>query len=103
MPRHRLAPLPAGMDNDSLLRLLAEAFGKMRGWDASQGDISEQQLEQWLQQLLQLVNQSESEVQPGSGTVPALHGILKQQHEWLRLGQVYNALVYLREKHHRLG
>jgi hypothetical protein len=90
------------MDNDSLLRLLAEAFGKMKGWDASQGDATEEQLEAWLQQLLQLVTQTESESGANSGTVATLHGILKQQHEWLRLGQVYNALVYLRENYKSL-
>jgi hypothetical protein len=90
------------MDNDSLLRLLAEAFGKMRGWDGSEGDATEAQLEQWLQQLLQLVTQTESEMGANSGTVLALHSTLKQQHQWLRLGQVYNALVYLRENYKSL-
>jgi hypothetical protein len=88
------------MDNNRLLRLLAEAFGKIKGWDAREGDATEAQLEAWLQQLLDIISQRDAEMGANSGTVVALHKNLKEQHQWLRLGQVYNALVYLREKQH---
>jgi hypothetical protein len=38
----------------------------------------------------------------GSGTVSALHGSngsLKEQHAWLRLGDVYSALLCMRQRH----
>ncbi len=89
---------PTGIDNEQLLRMLGEAYGQMMqesDKETSQ-DMTDAEVEAWLQQLLQLYDS-----QQGSGTVSALHGSLKEQHSWLRLGDVYSALLYLKSKSKR--
>ncbi len=88
---------PTGINNDALLRMLGEAFGEMmQGADDGSGGsraMTDEEVELWLQQLLQLYDTQ----QAGSGsTVSALHGSLKKKHSWLRLGDVYSALLYLK-------
>lgn len=48
----------------------------------------------WSEQLLAMTQQS-------SDTVLALHSTLRAEHGWVKMGDVYNALVYLRDKHSR--
>jgi hypothetical protein len=94
-------PRPAGIDQDALLRLLAEAYGQFMlcggaaGLGGPAGSASDEQLEEWLRQLLEL-----SRRERGS-TVLALYKALRAQHAWLRLGDVYSALVALRERRGR--
>ncbi len=86
-------PRPADVDQDELLRLLAEAYGQMmlaRGGE--QGDAqSEANPEGWLRQLRELALSGDGD------TVLALFGALRAQHSWARLRDVYSALVRLRE------
>lgn len=87
---------PTGMNDDELLRMLGEAFGQMMLQSDGSGAgrvMTDAEVEAWLQQLLQLYDS-----QQGSGTVSALHGSLKQKHSWLRLGDVYSALLYLKDR-----
>jgi hypothetical protein len=93
---------PAAINNEALLRLLAEAYGHMMAdavaadapsRDAASAAMSEDDVERWLKQLLAL------SVHPGSNTVAALHRSLRDDHSWLRLSDVYSALLYLRQKY----
>jgi hypothetical protein len=79
------------VSSEEVLMLLVEAFGRLKGCNVRQGQISEEQLQSWLGQLLQLTASGEND------TVLALHGALKQEHSWLSLGDVFSALVYLRD------
>jgi hypothetical protein len=78
-----------------MLRLLAEAYGQMMLRSAGRhgGVQSEEELEGWLQQLRELALGGDGD------TVLALFSALKAQHSWVRLGDVYSALVYLRDGH----
>jgi hypothetical protein len=82
---------PQDMSHESMLMLLVEALGKMKGIDVGCGQLSEEQLQGWLRQLLDLTASGEND------TVKALYGSLKQEHSWVSLGSVFSALVYLRE------
>jgi hypothetical protein len=88
---------PAAINNEALLRLLAEAYGRMMasnaGGSSPAAAMSDEEIEQWLKQLLAL------SVQAGSNTVVALHHSLRDDHSWLRLSDVYSALLYLRHKY----
>lgn len=84
------------MGQDDLLRLLAEAFSTMvKGGEEGEDDgLSDAQVEVWLRQLLQLTRSEE-----GNSTVLELHKALKERHQWLKMGDVYNALVALRDRY----
>ncbi len=84
---------PTRLTQDHMLRLLAEAYGKMvlSPADHANVELTDAQLEVWLKQLLGLTRRK-------SDTVLALYGALKKQHPWMKLGDVYSALVYLRDK-----
>jgi hypothetical protein len=84
---------PTRLTQDHMLRLLAEAYGKMvlSPADHANVELTDAQLEVWLKQLLRLTRRK-------SDTVLALYGALKKQHPWMKLGDVYSALVYLRDK-----
>jgi hypothetical protein len=82
---------PQDVSHESMLMLLVEALGKMKGIDVGLGQLSEEQLQGWLRQLLDLTATGEND------TVKALYSSLKQEHSWVSLGSVFNALVYLRE------
>jgi hypothetical protein len=99
-------PRPPGMDQDALLRLLAEAYGQMMlgrsgkrsGQEGGVQEASctpeeEEELDGWLRQLRELAQSGDSD------TVLALYSALKARHAWARLGDVYSALVHLRERH----
>jgi hypothetical protein len=91
---------PIGIDHEQLLRMLGEAFGHMMLRSRNDGSadraMTDEEVEAWLQQLLRLYDS-----QQGSATVSALYGSLKQQHGWLRLGDVYSALLYLKSRSKR--
>jgi hypothetical protein len=101
-PQPRPVPRPQNIGQDDLLRLLAEAFSAMmlrsigqEGDDgACQGRLSDAEVEVWLRQLLTL-----SRGEQGSSTVLELHAALVAQHSWLKLGDVYSALVALRARY----
>jgi hypothetical protein len=85
---------PPGMDQDRLLRLLAEAYGQMmfaRG--GPRGQHSEEELDDWLRQLREVALRGDGD------TVLALFSALRAQHPWVRLSDVYSALVQLRGMH----
>ncbi len=84
---------PTRLTQDHMLRLLAEAYGKMvlSPADHANVELTDAQLEVWLKQLVRLTRRK-------SDTVLALYGALKKQHPWMKLGDVYSALVYLRDK-----
>jgi hypothetical protein len=84
---------PAAINNEALLRLLAGAYAQMMAEDGSGAAMSDDEVERWLRQLLAL------SAQPGSDTVVALHRSLREDHSWLRLSDVYSALLYLRQKY----
>ncbi len=88
---------PAGLDQDALLRLLAETYGRMMLSSSGRGEgpVQEEQLDGWLQQLRDLVLSGDSD------TVLALYTALKAQHSWAQLGDVYSALVGLRDRYSR--
>jgi hypothetical protein len=93
-----LRPLrPAGMGQEALLRLLAQAYGEMlmgQGGRLQQGQQlggSKQELEVWLRQLRELALNGDSD------TVLALYSAMKERHAWVRLRDVYSALVHLRD------
>jgi hypothetical protein len=97
-PKKRLgAPRrPPGVDQDGMLRLLAEAYGQMMlGHGARRGGDSEEELDEWLRRLRELALSGDGD------TVLALFNALRAQHSWARLGDVYSALVRLREMHMR--
>ena len=77
-----------------MLRLLAEAYGQMvlSPSDNAAVELTDAQLEVWLMQLLGLMQHGQRD------TVLALHDALKRQHAWMKLGDVYSALVYLRDE-----
>jgi hypothetical protein len=90
---------PRALRQDDLLRLLAEAFSAMMlrssGQESSgEGRLSDAEVEVWLRQLLTL-----SRSEQGSSTVLELHGALRERHAWLKLGDVYSALVALRDRY----
>ena len=89
-------PRPPGMNQDALLRLLAEAYGQMMLQRSGRhgGVQSEEELEGWLRQLRELALSGDGD------TVLALFSALRAQHSWARLRDVYSALVRLRESHH---
>jgi hypothetical protein len=60
----------------------------------SQAGLSDAEVEVWLKQLLAL-----SRSEQGNSTVLELHAALVAQHSWLRLSDVYSALVALRERY----
>jgi hypothetical protein len=88
-------PRPAGANHDSLLRLLAEAYGQMMLSKSGRqgGTMQEEELEGWLRQLRALA------VSGDGDTVLALYQTMKAQHSWVRMRDVYSALVSLRESH----
>jgi hypothetical protein len=87
--------------NEALLRLLAEAYGRMvEAGGAAEASgataaaaMTDEEIESWLRRLLEL------SAQPGSNTVAALHSSMRSAHYWLRLSDVYSALLYLRQKY----
>ena len=85
---------PAGIDDDALLRLLAEAYGytlmSSSGRTGAQGLEAANQ-DEWLRRLQQLAMSATSD------TVLALYSALRARHDWARLSDVYSALVRLRE------
>ncbi len=85
------ASRPVAINNEALLRLLAEAYAQMMA--GSGAAMSDDDVERWLRQLLTL------SAQPGSDTVVALHRSLRADHSWLRLSDVYSVLLYLRQKY----
>ena len=82
---------PQDMSHEGMLMLLIEALGRMKGIDVGRGQLSEEQLQGWLRQLLDLTASGEND------TVKALYGSLKQEHSWVSLGSIFSALVYLRD------
>jgi hypothetical protein len=88
-------PRPPGVDRNSLLRLLAEAYGQMMLSKSGRqgGTMQEEELEGWLRQLRALA------VSGDGDTVLALYKALEAQHSWVRMRDVYSALVSLRESH----
>jgi hypothetical protein len=88
-------PRPPGVDHNSLLRLLAEAYGQMVLSKSGRqgGTMQEEELEGWLRQLRALA------VSGDGDTVHALYQAIKAQHSWVRMRDVYSALVSLRESH----
>jgi hypothetical protein len=86
---------PPRVDQDALLRLLAEAYGQMMlarsGRHAAAP--SEEEHAGWLRQLRELALSGDGD------TVLALFRALRAQHSWARLSDVYSALVRLRESH----
>ncbi len=80
---------------DTLLRLLAEAYGQMMLARSGRqgGALTEEELEGWLRQLRELALSGDGD------TVLALFSALRAQHSWARLRDVYSALVRLRESH----
>ncbi len=89
---------PPRLTQDQMLRLMAEAYGQMvlSPADHAAVELTDAQLEVWLRQLLRLTRSKRD-------TVLALHGALKRQHPWMKLGDVYSALVYLRDELLRRG
>ncbi len=87
----RVAVRPPGVDREALLMLLAEAYGQLMGRQGQQGSPQEE-LERWLQQLRELVQSGDS------ATVLVLYNALKAQHGWVRMRDVFSALVHLRER-----
>jgi urease accessory protein UreF len=83
------------MDQDGLLRLLAEAYGQMMlARSGRRGEVlSEEELGGWLRQLRELALSGDGD------TVLALFSALRAQHSWARLRDVYSALVQLRGSH----
>jgi hypothetical protein len=85
---------PAKLDNDAVLRLLGEAYRQLIGGGPSTaGELSDEQMDQWMQQLLEWTSSGKGD------TVVMLYEQIQQQQSWIKLGDVYNALVYLREKY----
>ena len=85
---------PPNLTQGQMLRLLAEAYGQMvlSPADNAAVELTDAQLEVWLAQLLGLMQHGKRD------TVLALHDALKRQHAWVKLGDVYSALVYLRDE-----
>jgi hypothetical protein len=65
--------------------------------DIGSGQLSEEQLQGWLAQLMVLTASGEN------NTVQALYQVLKREHSWVGLGDVFSALVYLRETYRELA
>ncbi len=85
---------PAGIDDDALLRLLAEAYGyTLMSSSARRGAqaLEAADHDEWLRRLRQLAMSATSD------TVLALYNALRARHDWARLSDVYSALVRLRE------
>lgn len=91
---------PASGHDEAMLRLLAEAFRgmmlKAAHADAPAG-MTPEQLDAWLHRLWDFCNSSDRD--RGAATVTALHAAVRQEYSWVRLGDIYSALVYLRDKY----
>jgi hypothetical protein len=80
-------------DMDGLLKLMAEGYGRMMLQSRDSSSCSEEDIDAWLRALLEMVQCG------GSDTVVALHTVLQQRHKWLRLADVFEGLLCLRERY----
>ncbi len=124
--RHAVAPSRRRAGNEEVLRLMAYAYRDLVGANAEMEDPSEQQLQvgcfiagsflagqlrgcsptatlssptacspcvqTCLRELLNIANHGDGD------SMLVLYGQIQRQRPWIKLGDVYNALVYLREK-----
>jgi hypothetical protein len=81
-----------GASSEDVLLLLVKAFCRLKGCNMGEGQLTEDQLQGWLGQLVELTASGEND------TVKALYNCLKQEHSWVNLGDVFSALVGVPER-----